>query len=159
MLLQGVATYSQSDSAAMPKSNILQCEEGQEEVCQLCERQVHEAALWPLDQTQGVCKAQVFYCFTVLLHLLKTQRFQCSFSPLKRSLLNRLDTRKNCGRSCPPDESAWGSMCSVTKHRASFWIKWQPLFGKGGTGIWMIHTWSTTIGSTSKCKLLIHVVT
>lgn len=53
MFLQGIGPYSQSDSAIKQKSDILQSEEGEEEVCEICDRKVHEAALWPLDQTQG----------------------------------------------------------------------------------------------------------
>lgn len=84
--------------------------------------------------------------FNRLLHIKKTS-FQ---SDLVFSVLNRLDTRRNCGRRNLPAESVWGSMYSVTIPRASFWIKWQLLFGKGGIGMLMIHTWSTTIGSTWK---------
>ena len=53
MLLQGVISCSQSDSAAKQKSDVLQSEEGEEEEYKICDRQVHEATLWTLDQTQG----------------------------------------------------------------------------------------------------------
>lgn len=59
---QGVGTYSQSDSAVKQKPDILQCEEGEEEDCKICDIQVHEVALWPLAQTQGM-SFTVFYTF------------------------------------------------------------------------------------------------
>lgn len=52
---QGISTHSKSDSAAKQKSHILQCEEGEKKVCKICDTTVYEAALWPLDQTQGTC--------------------------------------------------------------------------------------------------------
>lgn len=64
--------------------------------------------------------------------------------------VNRPATKRNCGRRNLPEKRGWESMFSVTKHRANFWTKWRPLFGEGETGSWTIHTWSTTIGSTSK---------
>lgn len=89
-------------------------------------------------------KVQFFYS---LLHI--KNWFQSDFL---LSAINRPDTKRNCGRRSQPGENVWGSMCSVTKRRASFWTKWQPLFGKGGTGTLMIRTWNITIGSTSKCN-------
>ena len=53
MFLQCVSSCSISDSAAQQKSDVLQSEEGKEEEREICDRKVHEAALWPLDQTQG----------------------------------------------------------------------------------------------------------
>lgn len=52
-LLQRVSAYSSCDSAIKQKADLLQCEEGQEEDRKVCDRQVHEVALRPLDQTQG----------------------------------------------------------------------------------------------------------
>lgn len=52
-MLQCVSTCSSCDSAIKQKTDILQSEERQEEDCKICDRQVHEVALRPLDQTQG----------------------------------------------------------------------------------------------------------
>lgn len=98
-------------------------------------------------------------CFTVTCQKHRTDLFTSKqMHTCLVSGCDRLDTRRNCGRRILPDESAWGRLSSVTKHRANFWIKWQLHFGGGGTGISMIHTWSTMIGPTSKCNWLIHVV-
>lgn len=51
MFLQGIGSYSLSDSAAQQKSDVLQSEDREEEECEICDREIHEAALWPLDQT------------------------------------------------------------------------------------------------------------
>lgn len=72
--------------------------------------------------------------------------------------VNRLDTRRSCGRRDPPGRGAWRTIWSVITPRASCWIKWQPPSGKGGTGMPMTHTWSTTTGSISNCNLLNHRV-
>lgn len=54
VLLQCISSCSQSDCTAKQKSDILQSEEGKEEDCKIGHRKVHEAALWTLDQTQGL---------------------------------------------------------------------------------------------------------
>lgn len=49
----GVSSFSKWNTATKQKPDLLQREEGEEEDCKIGSLQVHEAALWPLDQTQG----------------------------------------------------------------------------------------------------------
>lgn len=70
VLFQGVCSHSQCDSATEPKSDVFQREEGEEEVCEICDRKVYEVTLWPLDQTQGT-SLLLFYC----LYAVKAQCF------------------------------------------------------------------------------------
>lgn len=64
-LLQCVSTCSSCDPAIKQKADLLQYKERQEEDRKICDWEVHEVALWPLDQTQGTKLLQS-------LHQLKT---------------------------------------------------------------------------------------
>lgn len=92
-MLQCVSTYSSCDSAIKQKADILQSKERQEKDHKICDRQVHEVALRPLDQTQG----------TKLLQSLNPLK-QLFRADLLFSGVNRLATKRNCGRRNLPDE-------------------------------------------------------
>jgi len=54
-----LTTNSRPGSAANQNPDILQCEEGEEEICGICKRQIPEVALWSLGQTPGWIQKEI----------------------------------------------------------------------------------------------------